>query len=52
MDGFVAAVGPYSFLLLLVILNIPVLYRILIAWPVLTITHLLLVAFGMPGGAL
>ncbi|MCU0692102.1 MAG: site-2 protease family protein [Polyangiaceae bacterium] len=47
MDGFVAAVSPYSFILLLVIINIGILRDLLIARPVLLTTSLLQLLFGI-----
>lgn len=46
MDGFVAAVSPYSFILLLVILNIPVLRVVLLWKPVMLTAAALQTLFG------
>ena len=45
MDGFVAAVSPYSFILLLLILNIGPLANVLLYWPFFKTTSLLQVVF-------
>ena len=50
MDGFVEAVSPYSFFLLLVIFNIGILYQVLILLPVSTVMGWIDFVFQLRGG--